>query len=141
MEKHPSKLLAGECQRQTYMKETYQSYAETLEQFLLHRLPACENDDPRFFRFQIKLISPNSNQKALLRKFLQLENAGCPVPIFSYFCSLFPFPPIFKLKPPSFPIFQLVKSRFVAKLKMEYKLLLQLYVFQSEVYHKESSIC
>lgn len=29
---HRSKLLAGECQRQTYMKETYQSYTETLEQ-------------------------------------------------------------------------------------------------------------
>ena len=26
------KLLAGECQRQTYMKETYHSHTETLEQ-------------------------------------------------------------------------------------------------------------
>ena len=31
-EKHRSELLAGECQRQTYMKKTYQSYTETLEQ-------------------------------------------------------------------------------------------------------------
>ena len=30
---------------------------------------------------------------------------GCSVPIFSYFLSLFLFSPIFKLKPPIFPIF------------------------------------
>ena len=34
-----------------------------------------------------------------------LNIAGCPVPIFSYFLSLFLFSPIFKLKPPIFPIF------------------------------------
>ena len=31
-----------------------------------------------------------------------LNIAGCPVPIFSYFLSLFLFSPIFKLKPPIF---------------------------------------
>ena len=31
--------------------------------------------------------------------------AGCPVPFFFYFLSLFLFSPIFKLKPPIFPIF------------------------------------
>jgi len=31
--------------------------------------------------------------------------AGCPVPIFSYFLTLFLFSPIFKLKLPFFPIF------------------------------------
>ena len=33
------------------------------------------------------------------------EHPGCPVPIFSYVLSLFLFSPIFKLKPPIFPIF------------------------------------
>ena len=32
------------------------------------------------------------------------NKAGCPVPSFSYFLSLFLFSPIFKLKPPIFPI-------------------------------------
>ena len=45
--------------------------------------------------------------------------AGCPVPIFSYFLSLFLFSPIFILKPPICPIFYLVKPKFVTKLKME----------------------
>ena len=52
----------------------------------------------------------------------------------SYFSPIFLFSPIFKLKPPIFSIFQLVKPKFVTKLEME----LQLYVFQSETYHKAS---
>ena len=56
----------------------------------------------------------------------------CPVPILSYFLSPFLFSPIFKPKPPIFPIFLLVKPKFVTKLEME----LQLYVFQSEIYRK-----
>ena len=33
------------------------------------------------------------------------SKSGCPVPIFSYFLSLFLFSPIFKLKPPIFLFF------------------------------------
>ena len=40
-----------------------------------------------------------------LRKIAMDADAGCPVPIFSYFLSLFLFSPIFILKPPIFPIF------------------------------------
>ena len=45
----------------------------------------------------------------------------CPVPILSYFLSPFLFSPIFKPKPPIFPIFLLVKPKCATKLKMEYK--------------------
>ena len=38
--------------------------------------------------------------------------------IFSYFLSLFLFSPIFQLNPPIFSIFQLVKPKFVTKLKL-----------------------
>ena len=38
---------------------------------------------------------------------------------FSYFLSVFLFSPIFKLKPPIFPIFLLVEPKFATKLKME----------------------
>ena len=39
------------------------------------------------------------------KAFWPQPTAGCPVPIFSCFLSLFLFSPIFKLKPPIFPIF------------------------------------
>ena len=39
-----------------------------------------------------------------LRKIAMDADAGCPVPIFSYFLSLFLFSPIFIQKPPIFPI-------------------------------------
>ena len=38
---------------------------------------------------------------------------------FSYFLSVFLCSPIFKLKPPIFPIFLLVEPKFATKLKME----------------------
>ena len=39
--------------------------------------------------------------------------------IFCYVLSIVLFSPIFKLKPPIFPIFLLVKPNFARKLKME----------------------
>ena len=47
------------------------------------------------------------------------QRSGCPALIFSYFLSVLLFSPIFKLKPPIFPFFQLVKPKFATKLKME----------------------
>ena len=81
-----------------------------------------------------KRMAPKFKTTTLAHSSLLLS--GCPFPIFSYFFSLFLFSPIFKLKPPIFPIFQLVKPKFVTKLKME----LQLYVFLSEICHKASSM-
>ena len=43
--------------------------------------------------------------------------SGCPVPIFSYFLSLFLFSPIFKLKPPIFPIFLAGEAKICNKIE------------------------
>ena len=55
----------------------------------------------------IILLSAFYNEKKKKTTFSSrhLKLSGCPVPIFSYFLSLFLFSPIFKLKPPIFPIF------------------------------------
>ena len=42
---------------------------------------------------------------------------GCPFPIFSYFLSLFLFSPIFKLKPPIFPIFLVGEGKICNKIE------------------------
>ena len=44
-------------------------------------------------------------------------SAGCPVPIFSYFLSLFLFSPIFKLKPPIFRIFLAGETKICNKIE------------------------
>ena len=45
------------------------------------------------------------------------NKAGCPVPSFSYFLSLFLFSPIFKLKPPIFPIFLAGEGKICNKIE------------------------
>ena len=57
--------------------------------------------------FVLSISGISSNIDWTLEWTLDLEkkNTGCPVPIFSYFFTIFLFSPIFKLKPPIFPIF------------------------------------
>ena len=72
-------------------------------------------------------------------KLLYEVTAGCPVPIFSYFSyflSLFLFPPIFKLKPPIFPIFLTNEAKIWNKIENGIMVVCVL----SEIYHKASSV-
>ena len=62
--------------------------------------------------------------------------AGCPVPIFSYFLSLLLFCPIFKLKPPIFPIFLAGEAKICNKIENGIIVVCVL----SEIYHKASSM-
>ena len=63
--------------------------------------------------------------------------AGCPVPIFFYFLSLFLFCPIFKLKPPIFPIFLAGEAKICNKIETR---IFRCMCLQSEIYHKDGSM-
>ena len=56
--------------------------------------------------------------------------AGCPVPIFSYFLNLFLFSPIFKLKPPIFPIFLTGEAKICFQIEKGIYIIIVVYVLE-----------
>ena len=67
-------------------------------------------------RTELDPLRMKSENSLMLPKW-GLLRTGCPVPIFPYFLSLFLFSPIFKLKPPIFPIFLAGEAKICNKIE------------------------